>query len=164
MARNVKCPVCGTFNEKENAIYHNSKYYCKVCYENKQNESNDYKELISYICELYSIDVPTGWMLKQIKDFKEQFNYTYKGIKSTLHYFFEIQDGNDVADSMGIGIVPFVYDEAKKFYIDKKAVRDSVIGMNLEEMEANKKTINIKRSSYELDKYKEVALIDIEKL
>jgi hypothetical protein len=164
MARNVKCPLCGTFNEKENAIYHNSKYYCKVCYENKQNESNDYKELISYICELYSIDIPTGWILKQIKDFKEQFNYTYKGIKSTLHYFFEIQEGNDVADSMGIGIVPFVYDEAKKFYIDKKAVKDSVIGMNLEEMEANKKTINIKRNSSELDKYKDVALIDIEKL
>ena len=164
MARNVKCPVCGTFNEKENAIYHNSKYYCKVCYENKQNESNDYKELISYICELYGIDVPTGWMLKQIKDFKEQFNYTYKGIRSTLHYFFEIQDGNDVADSIGIGIVPFVYDEAKKFYIDKKAIRDSVIGMNLEEMESNKKIINIKRSTCELDKYKEVALIDIEKL
>ena len=164
MARNVKCPVCGTFNEKENAIYHNSKYYCKVCYENKQNESNDYKELISYICELYSIDVPTGWMLKQIKDFKEQFNYTYKGIKSTLHYFFKIQEGNDVADSIGIGIVPFVYDEAKKFYIDKKAVRDSVIGANLEAMEANKKIINIKRNSSELDKYKEVALIDIEKL
>jgi hypothetical protein len=113
---------------------------------------------------LYSIDIPTGWILKQIKDFKEQFNYTYKGIKSTLHYFFEIQEGNDVADSLGIGIVPFVYDEAKKFYIDKKAVRDSLIGINLEEMEANKKIINIKRNSFELDKYKDVALIDIEKL
>ena len=29
MARKVKCPECGTFNDKENAVYHNSKYYCK---------------------------------------------------------------------------------------------------------------------------------------
>ena len=49
-------------------------------------------------------------------------------MKTTLHYFYEIQEGNDVADSMGIGIVPFVYDEAKRFYIDKKAVKDSVTG------------------------------------
>ena len=96
MARKVKCPECGTFNDKENAVCHNSKYYCKVCYENKMRESQDYKDLITYICNLYQIDSPTGWMLKQIKDFKEQFNYTYRVMKTTLHYFYEIQEGNDV--------------------------------------------------------------------
>jgi hypothetical protein len=164
MARNVKCPVCGTFNEKETAIYHNSKYYCKVCYDNKLNEANDYKDLIAYICELYNIDVPTGWMFKQIKDFKEQFNYSYKGIKTTLHYFFEIQEGNDVEDSMGIGIVPFVYDEAKRFYIDKKAIKDSVTGINLEEIQDNKRVIKINRNKISENKFKELAFIDIEKL
>ena len=43
-------------------------------------------------------------------------------MKTTLNYFFEIQEGNDPNDSIGVGIIPFVYDEAKKFYIDKKAV------------------------------------------
>ena len=104
-------------------------------------------------------------MLKQIKDFKEQFNYTYKGMKTTLHYFYEIQEGNDVGDSMGIGIVPFVYDEAKKFYIDKKAVKDSVIGCDLEELQNKKRVINM-RKAYKPNenKYKDMALIDIEKL
>ncbi len=165
MARKVKCPECGTYNDKENAVCHNSKYYCKVCYENKTRDSQDYKELIAYICELYQIDAPTGWMLKQIKDFKEQFNYTYKGMKTTLHYFYEIQEGNDVGDSMGIGIVPFVYDEAKRFYIDKKAVKDSVIGCDLEELQNKKRVINM-RKAYKPNenKYKDIALIDIEKL
>lgn len=165
MARKVKCPECGTFNDKENAVYHNSKYYCKVCYDNKMREAQDYRNLIAYICELYQLDAPTGWMLKQIKDFKEQFKYTYKGIKTTLHYFYEIQEGNDVADSMGIGIVPFIYDEAKKFYIDKKAVKDSVYNCDLDELQNNKRIVKkqiINKPSE--NKYKDIALIDIEKL
>lgn len=128
-------------------------------------ESQDYKDLIAYICELYQIDAPTGWMLKQIKDFKEQFNYTYRGMKTTLHYFYEIQEGNDVADSMGIGIVPFVYDEAKKFYIDKKAVKDSVTDCDLDKMQNNKRIIKMhKPNRPDENKYKDMALIDIEKL
>lgn len=165
MARKVKCPECGTFNDKENAVYHNSKYYCKVCYENKQRESQDYKALIAYICELYEIDVPSGWILKQIKEFKEQYKYTYRGMKTTLHYFYEIQEGNDVKDSMGVGIIPFVYDEAKKFYIEKKAVKDSAFACNIDEMEKQRKIISINREHHkEKNKYKEIALIDIEKI
>lgn len=165
MARKVKCPECGTFNDKENAVYYNSKYYCKVCYENKISESQDYKDLIAYICELYQIDAPTGWMLKQIKDFKEQFNYTYRGMRTTLHYFYEIQEGNDVADSKGIGIVPFVYEEAKKFYIDKKAVKDSVGDCDLDNLQNNKRIIKMRKLNRpDENRYKDMALIDIEKL
>ena len=145
MARKVKCPECGTYNDKENTVYHNSKYYCKICFENKQKEAQDYKNLVAYICELYQIEAPTRWMLKQIKDYKEQFNFTYRGIKTTLHYFYEIQEGNSVEDSMGIGIVPFVYDEAKRFYIEKKAVKDSLKDCDLEEIGNRKKTIHINR-------------------
>lgn len=164
MARKVKCPECGIYNDKENTVYHNSKYYCKICFENKQKEAQDYKNLVAYICELYQIEAPTGWMLKQIKDYKEQFNFTYRGIKTTLHYFYEIQEGNSVEDSMGIGIVPFVYDEAKRFYIEKKAVKDSLKDCDLEEIGNRKKTIHINREQKTKNKYKEMALIDIEKL
>lgn len=165
MARKVKCPECGMFNDKENTVHHNSKYYCKVCYENRTRESQDYKDLIDYICELYKIDAPTGWMLKQIKDFKEQFNYTYRGIKTTLHYFYELQKGNDVSDSMGIGIVPFIYEEAKKFYIDKKAVKDSVIGCDLEDLQSRKRIVKMRKPNSSCEnKYKDMVLIDIEKL
>lgn len=164
MARKVKCPECGTFNDKENAVCHNSRYYCKVCYENKIRESQDYKELIAYICELYQIDAPTGFMLKQIKDFKEQFNYTYRGIKSTLRYFYEISEGNDVGNSMGIGIVPFVYEEAKKFYIDKKAIKESMDDCDIEKMQENKRIVNIKKEDKSNNMYRDMVLIDIEKL
>ena len=86
-------------------------------------------------------------------------------MKTTLHYFYEIQEGNDVADSMGIGIVPFVYDEAKKFYIDKKAVKDSVSDCDLDKMQNNKRIIKRRKPNRpDENKYKDMALIDIEKL
>ena len=103
-------------------------------------------------------------MLKQIKDFKEQFNYTYRGIKSTLHYFYEISEGNDVGNSMGIGIVPFVYEEAKKFYIDKKAIKESMDDCDIEKMQENKRIVNIKKEDKSNNVYRDMVLIDIEKL
>lgn len=158
MARKVKCPECGTFNDKENTVTFNGRYYCPVCYENKQKEADDYKNLIAYICELYQIDAPTGWIVKQIKDFKEQFHYSYKGMKTTLHYFYEIEH-NDPADSLGVGIIPFVYEEAKKFYIDRLAVKDSVKDYE----EKNNKIIKLKKRKAKRT-YKDLALIDIENL
>ena len=165
IGKKVKCPECGTYNDKENAVAYNSRYYCKVCFANRTRDAEDYKDLIAYICDLYCIEAPTGWMLKQIKDFKEQYKYTYKGMKSTLHYFYEILEGNDTANSIGIGIIPFVYDEAKKFYVDKKAVKDSVLGCDLEDIENNKRVVHINRKDYQKNNdYKRIALIDIEQL
>lgn len=165
MARKVKCPACGKFNDKENTIEKNSRYYCKVCYENTNKEAQDYKDLVAYICELFEIEVPTPLMFKQIKDFKEQFNYSYKGMKTTLHYFFELQEGNDASDSLGIGIIPFVYDEAKKFYIDKIAVKNSVTGCDMEQLQNTKRIIKrTKPINSTLNKYKDIVLIDITQL
>lgn len=159
MARKVKCPECGSYNDKENTVECKGRYYCPICYENKQKEANDYKQLMSYICELYQIEAPTGWILKQVKDFKEQFHYSYKGMRTTLNYFYEIE-GNDPADSLGVGIIPFVYDEAKKFYIDRLAVKESAMDAAKSNI---RKTININKKVKSSD-YRDIALIDIENI
>ncbi len=185
------CPICKASNEKENAIHYNRRYYCKKCYDKKMEEiaqkeaektrkaaekaereakkaekaasSEDYKVLISYVCELYQIDAPTPIILKQIKEYKDQYGFTYKGMKSTLNYFYEIREGNDPANSMGVGIIPYVYDEAKQFYVDKKAVKDSVLNCNMEEIQNNKQIIQ-KRNNSNKNGYKNKVLIDIEKI
>lgn len=165
MARKVKCPACGTFNDKEITIYYNQHYYCEVCYENKKQEAEDYKELINYICELYNIDSPTGWILKQIKEYKNQYSYSYRGMKTTLDYFYNIKQEEEPEDGMGVGIIPFVYEEARRFYIDKKAIKDSIGSSNMEQIENNKKTVHVKKCDRKQDeRYKDLVLIDITKL
>lgn len=165
VARKVKCPKCGTFNDKEETVFYNQRYYCKICFENAKAEAEDYKNLIAFICELYNIEAPTGWILKQIKEYKEQYGYSYIGMKTTLDYFYHIKQEEEPEEGMGVGIIPFVYDEAKKFYIDKKAVKESVQECNIDKIEQNKKTIHIKeQDKIKNDKYKDITLIDITQL
>ena len=54
---------------------------------------------------------------------------------------------------------------SKKFYIDKKAVKDSVSDCDLDKMQNNKRIIKMRKPNRpDENKYKDMALIDIEKL
>ena len=53
---------------------------------------------------------------KNIKRYREEYNYTYSGIHKALIYFFEIK-GNSIKKANGnIGIVPYVYKDAFNYY------------------------------------------------
>lgn len=64
-------------------------------------------------------------ILKQIKDFQEQYKFKIKGMLLALKYFHETL-GNQVRDGDGIGIIPFVYEDAKRNYIMKLKVKESL--------------------------------------
>lgn len=162
--KKVKCPQCGTLNDKETAIFSKKRYYCKICFDEKTKNTDYYKDLIEYICQLYKLTVPNGWILKQIKEYKEQFNYSYLGMKTTLHYFFEIQ-GNEADKDMGIGIIPFVYEEAKQFYIDKKAIKENSEQCDIKQIQSLSSTINISLKNSNInDRYRDLVVIDISAL
>ena len=132
MAKMVKCPVCNKRFDREkigckkkgNRYYHLEcfqKHKQKIIDKKKQNnkqltqEQLDRKQLIDYIVKLYGKDNINQLIFKQIKDFREQENYSYLGMKTTLEYFHEILENPVVAE--GIGIIPYVYDEAKSWHI-----------------------------------------------
>ena len=53
---------------------------------------------------------------RNIKRYREEYNYTYSGIHKALIYFFEIK-GNSIEKANGnIGIVPYVYKDAFNYY------------------------------------------------
>lgn len=141
MARKVKCPYCEDYLEKEDSITYKKKYYHPNCLKKKEREVEDRKELIEIICEIYKIDVPTGMMFKQIKNFQEDYKYKLKGIELSLRYFYGTL-GNKPKEGEGIGIVPYIYDEAKQHYIRKKAIKDSA--NNLENYETEIREVTIK--------------------
>lgn len=107
-------------NVKDETKEHQKRYYCPSCLESKLNESkkssDDWVELYEYITELYG-HKPTGMMFKQLGDYrKDPYNYTNKGMLLTLMYFYETL-GKKVDDSKGLGIIPFIYEQAKQNYI-----------------------------------------------
>lgn len=137
----VKCPHCGERGDREEMTQIKSRWWHPECVIAKQEENSamkhlpvnlegstpeqEYRELISYICEKYNLDRPTGQILKQIKSFCEEFDYRYKGMELALRYFFDLEQ-NNVKEDTGVGIIPYVYDRARKFYSKKKMIENSI--------------------------------------
>ena len=53
---------------------------------------------------------------KQIANFKKEYNYTYSGMLKTLIWWFDVKKNSIEKANGGIGIVPFVYQEAWNYY------------------------------------------------
>ena len=131
MGRLVKCPYCEEKLEKDESQEHKKRYYHPKCFGTWQREGQDYNELISYVGELYRVDFPSIMIRKQIKDLKDE-GYKYKGMELALRYFFETLD-NRVQENTGVGIIPYVYEEAKNNFLKQRKIAESV--SNLEDNE-----------------------------
>lgn len=166
MARQVKCPICGKMNNKEDAVESNKRYYCHKCLEDKQIEAEKYKALIADICNIFEIEAPTVLMTAQIKQMKEKYGYTYNGMRLALNYFFVLEK-HSTEEANGIGIIPYIYQEMSDFYDAKKRIAKNANEMDIDNLLNNKRTITkkVKSSAIEKEKsYKESIMIDIESI
>ena len=127
-------------------------------YSNDKKKSSPREELYDYICKLFKIVEISPLIENQLnKMFKEEkIKMTYQGIQYTLYYFFEIKE--NVPDmSRGIGIVPYIYKEAKEFYEKKQQVLSKSKKIKINKKE---KTVYINPDKKNENKY----LIDMENL
>lgn len=161
--RPVKCPYCEDRLPRGEAIRHtNGRYYHKDCYEEATAESRHYKELIETICEIWGIDKPTMQMLMQIKRYKEDPNpetrCTYKGMELTLRYFYDLL-GNNPRDGDGVGIIPWMYHEARDHH-----ARIIEIQKDMEDFNTNKEEKKIVITRPQRRGTRRATKIDIESL
>ena len=123
-AHKVKCKYCQTIfdTNKEPYIYIESsrRYAHKECAEkheaNKSQEEKDLEALEKYIMHLFDEPYVNARVRKQLKEYKEQYNFTYSGILKTLIYWYEIKGNSTEKANGGIGIIPYVYNDALKYY------------------------------------------------
>lgn len=134
MARLPKCPECEKEVEKVEGefVKHSGKTYHIKCFEKFEIRKQHRSELLEYICDLYKVPMANGFITKQIKEYETQYNYTLKGIQMSLYYFHSIQgnpviqdDDNNNYKSRGIGIVPHIYEEAKRYFIKMQQIQNS---------------------------------------
>lgn len=112
--RKVMCKYCRKKFSKEELIQVNkSTRCCEACYKTQRQESENFKELIDYICKGFNQKAPTGQQLKDIKKFKE-LGYTYKEIQWTIYYIACIK-GVNINDGR-LGLVPFYYEKAMEHF------------------------------------------------
>ena len=116
--RQVKCPACGVLNYKDQAVEHGKRYYCPPCLEQKRKpkpkERTDWDDLFDMITFVYG-QKPTGMMYKQLKDYREKYQYTDAGMTYTLRYMYQVLNLN-VKEEAGLGLILYYYDEAKRYY------------------------------------------------
>lgn len=118
----VTCIYCKkTFNKSEEPfkVFSNGKYAHQSCFELEQSrELTDQEKLERYIMKLFNSDYVYAKIKRQIKDYVTNHGYTYSGIQKALIYYYEIK-GNKFDEGKaqgGIGIVPYVYNDAFNYY------------------------------------------------
>lgn len=123
MAHYVKCYYCSqTFDRDKGECLkvNGNRYAHNKCHQLKQQEkSQEEKELEAleeYIKKLFDTDYINPRIRKQIKDFREQHHYTYTGIHKALMYFYDVKKNSIEKANGGIGIVPYVYQNAYEYY------------------------------------------------
>ena len=158
----VKCPFCEQDLDRNTEEFTKkaTRYYHKECLEKMELEKKeksaikskrtidrdklspderDRRDLLDYALRILNKNPERKddiiLITTQIKRIKEEHGYSYRGMLSTLQYFYEIRSESPY-NSVGIGIVPFVYEEAKEWYTKRS--------------EATKEFIKLKENKIEL--------------
>lgn len=126
----VKCPICGQYFSRSEVpfIHLKNRYYHQSCYEAQENakseEEKEKEKLIEYIKKLFDIKTPTLKINTQIKNYIENKNYSYEGIRKALIYWFEIKGNSIEKANGGIGIVPYCYEQALAYWKTVNEIRE----------------------------------------
>ena len=136
MAHFVICKYCGQrFNRDIEPFVKigERRYAHKLCSDQVDaaipQEEKDYAKLEEYIKKLFNIDNLNIKIRKQIMEFHKEYNYTYTGILKTLYWWYEIKDHTTDLANEGIGIVPYIYSDAEKYFYNiylAKLVNDQI--------------------------------------
>ena len=93
MAHFVTCKYCGSRFDRdlEPAIEINARRYAhKSCAEKVEatipQDEKDYNNLENYIKKIFKLKTLSAKIRKQIKDYREDYNYTYSGMLKTLYW------------------------------------------------------------------------------
>lgn len=104
----------------------------------KSQEEKDKDELEKYIKVLFQEDTVNTKITRQIKNFVTKEGYTYKGILRALSYFYGVKNNDISLANGGIGIVPYVYQEAHDYYYSIWLAQQKNVNKNINEYKNDK--------------------------
>ena len=116
----VNCLYCKELinkNDKDVVKFRVSCYAHRACKDKDDARPKTAEEkLYLYIRDLFNVDAVPLRVKKQITQYINEYNYTYSGILGTLIYCYEVKKNPLEKANGGIGIVPYLYQEAKNYY------------------------------------------------
>ena len=119
----VKCKYCGEMfdaNVEPYVMVSSRRYAHKECAEKHESEmtqeERDKEEFFKYAKKLFGEDFNFIATQKLANRYVQENNYTYSGMLKSLIWFYEIQHHSIDKANGSIGIIPYVYKEAKDYY------------------------------------------------
>lgn len=158
LGRLVKCAFCGRQVDKDVSVRYRDKNYHSDCAEEAKNRD----ELGQYIVDLFHLKAPGPRNYAMIKKFYEENHFTYKGMLYSLKYFYEIKNNPIDKANQSIGIIPWVYEEAKEYFeriVNKTNTLTKIVS---EQMEKEEPSVEIKVNKRKANKAYDLNSFNIE--
>ena len=131
-------------------------YYHKECYETWKAAPATDDDWVKMIYDFLARDLKVKYEYHkcqtQIENFWKKKKINPKGIYFTLKYFYEIKGNSWDKGYGGIGIVPYVFDEAKAYWIAQERKKRGFM-KELEEQAKERSIVKITRSERRREKY-----------
>lgn len=174
MSHIVTCRVCKkqfdteSLSIKEWIKPRNRLYYHTKCYDDWKNgkdkittANNDiefwYDAIVDFLYFVKKIDLDFAKFQNQWKSFTAAGkNMTPKGIYFSVLYYYDIMKGNPEKSQGGIGIIPYIYNDAAKYWVEEENRRVGTIDSIIKQIEerANRPTQKIiKAQTKKVDKW-----------
>lgn len=150
MSHIIQCRLCKErfdTNKEEYVLIGQKAYYHKKCYDdwvkNKNNaktsnEENFWKEsVIDYLYRDVKIPINFAKLENQWANFiKPSKKMTPKGIYFAVKYYYDVKHGNKDKAADGIGIVPYIYQEAAQYWTDLEVKKQGTIESIIEQIKS----------------------------
>lgn len=169
MAHIVTCIYCKKKFDRDKSLFvqvSNRRYAHPECSalndQKKAREELDKEELNNYIMKLFNTSYVDARIQKQIKQYVDEYNFTYSGIHKALIYFFEVKGNTIEKANGGIGIVPYVYKNAYDYYFSLWQAQQKNEDKVVQEYIPNVKEIVIPRPQRKVKKRQLFTFLDKE--
>ena len=131
-------------------------YFHKTCYDTWKAAPATDEEWVSMIFDFLARDMKVNYNYHlckaQIEKFWKDNKINPKGIYFTLKYFYEVKHNSWEKGHGGLGIVPWVFDDAKQYWIEQERKKRGFL-KELEAQSKERSVIKITRKEKTRDKY-----------
>jgi len=131
-------------------------YFHKTCYDTWKAAPATDEEWVSMIFDFLARDMKVKYNYHlckaQIEKFWKDNKINPKGIYFTLKYFYEVKHNSWEKGHGGLGIVPWVFDDAKQYWIEQERKKRGFL-KELEAQSKERSVIKITRKEKTRDKY-----------
>lgn len=123
---NCVCHICGKGDIKDNLENMPGNKHLWVHHDCLANyKPTEQEQLEWYIMKLFQTDLVGTPIKRAIKMYNEQYHYSFKAMRHTLEWWYEIEK-NDINKANGnINIIPYVIDRAKAYWKAKEAAAEA---------------------------------------